>query len=425
MVVSRRLLAPLAVLAALAAAGTAPATQDRDSVRFEVLGQARPAGGYSADVVLHRRHAYLSSHKGGRTCPADGVRVYSLRDPRRPQRIATFGRIPGTWTEKTIVRRISTPSFTGDLAVTSVQACRESAFRGFALYDVTRPGRPRELARVRTDPRGSHEIWLQRVGRRAYVYTAIVASEILTSRNGEPGDPDFRIYEVTRPQQPVLRGGWGAWAALGLVPFHDPTRRLEGNFVHSVVGDGARAYLSYWDLGTVVLDVRDPARPRYVGRTRATENAHSAWLGPRSLLIETHEASGGVATLHRRAATGDPLQLGTFELPDSAIRRGHRARGLAPVSGLDLTDSVHDAKVQGRTALFSWYAQGVVAADISDPRRPRFLARFLPRPEEDPERLLCPRRRCTALWGVDVEGDLVVASDMIGGLWVLKLVGAS
>ena len=420
MVVGRRLLAVFAALAGLAAAGAALATQDGRGTRFEVLGQIRPPAAYSGDVVLHRRHAYLSSHRGGASCPVDGVGIYSLRDPRRPRRIATFARIPGTWTEKTIVRPVSTPAFTGDLAVTSVQSCREGAFRGFALYDVTRPGRPRELARVRTDPRGSHEIWLQPVGRRAYVYTAIIASEILSSSNGTPGEPDFRIYEVTRPRQPVLRGGWGAWAALGLVPFHDPAKRLEGNFVHSVVGDGTRAYLSYWDLGTVVLDVRDPARPRYLGRTRETDNAHSAWLGPRGLLIETHEASGGVATLHRRGA-GDPVQLGTFELPDAVIRRGHRVRGLSPVSGLDLTDSVHDAKVQGSTALFSWYAQGVVAADVSNPQEPRFLARFLPRPGEDRERLLCPGRRCTAVWGVDVEGDLVVASDMVSGLWVLRL----
>ena len=103
------------------------------------------------------------------------------------------------------------------------------------------------------------------------------------------------------------------------------------------------------------------------------------------------------------------------------LRRGQRARGVFPVSGLDLTDSVHDAKVQGDTALFSWYAQGVVAADVSDPTRPRFLTRFLPRPGDDPEKLLCPGRRCTAVWGVDLEGDLVVASDMVSGLWVLRL----
>lgn len=115
------------------------------------------------------------------------------------------------------------------------------------------------------------------------------------------------------------------------------------------------------------------------------------------------------------------MPLGRLELPSAVVSAGHRARGLHPVSGLDLTDSVHDAKVQGDLALFSWYGQGVVAVDVSSPSRPRFLTRFLPPAAKDPEQLLCPGRRCVAVWGVDVDGDLVVASDMLGGLWVLRL----
>jgi len=418
--VAHRLL--VAVIVALAVAGVALAARSQPETRFEVLAHAPAPGGYSGDVVLHRGHAYLSSHRGTGACATQGVRVFSLADPKRPRRLAAFGRIPGTWTEKTIVRRVETASFRGELAVTSVQACAPGSFQGFALYDVTRPARPRELARVRTDPRGSHEIWLQPVGSRAFVYTAIVASEFRSSPDGRtPGEPDFRIFDVTDPRKPVVVGGWGAWRELGIVPFSDPSNRLEGSLVHSVIGDGTRAYLSYWDLGTVVLDVSKPARPRYLGRTRGeVDNTHSAWLGRNGLLVETHETRGGTATFYRRGA-GDPVRLSTFALPDAVVRQGHRVRGIAPVSGLDLSDSVHDAKLQGSLALFSWYGQGVVAADVSDPRRPRFLARFLSRPEPDPERLLCPGQRCTAVWGVDVEGETIVASDLIGGLWVLRL----
>ena len=121
-----------------------------------------------------------------------------------------------------------------------------------------------------------------------------------------------------------------------------------------MVGDGTRAYLSYWDLGTVVLDVSTPARPRYLGRTHgAVDNSHSAWLGREGLLVETHEASGGTATFFRRTA-GDPVRLSKFALPDAVIRQGHRVAGIAAVSGLELSDSVHDAKLQGSLALFSW-----------------------------------------------------------------------
>lgn len=420
MAMGRRLLA--VGLIGLSLAGAALATRDERGARFEVLGHAATPGGYSGDVDLHRGHAYLSSHKGASSCRAQGVRVFSVANPRLPKRVATFGRIPGTWTEKTIVRHVETPGFRGELAVVSVQACGEGSFQGFVLYDVTRPARPRELARVRTDPRGSHEIWLQPVGRRAYVYTAIVASEFRSSPDGiTPGKPDFRIFDVSEPRSPAQVGSWGAWQELGIAPFADPTNRLEGNFVHSVTGDETRAYLSYWDLGTVVLDVTRPAAPRYLGRTRGdVDNTHSAWLGRKGLLVETHEAVGGTATLYRRTA-GDPVRLSTFRLPDAVIRQGHSVRGIAPVSGLDLTDSVHDAKLSGSLALFSWYGQGVVAADVSDPRQPRFLARFLARPEADPEKLLCPGHRCVAVWGVDVEGETIVASDLIGGLWVLRL----
>ena len=417
--VAAALVLPLAlgVGAALARQGTSTGAS------FEVLGHVRPAGLYAGDVVLHRGHAYLSSHKGRTACPAEGVRVYDVRAPRRPRLVGTFGRIPGTWTEKTIVTRVATPRFSGDLAVSSVQGCTQAAFRGFVLVDVTRPGRPRELARVRTDPRGSHEIWLAARGAKAYVYTAIIASEIISSPGGQPGEADFRIFDVSNPRAPREVGSWGAWDVLGIVPFRPGASRVDGNFVHSVITNDAatRAYLSYWDLGTVILDVSDPSLPRYLGRTGATENAHSAWLGRGGLLVETHEETGGVPTFHDVTNPAGPRRLGELQLPREVLARGLRWRGAGPVTGLELQDSVHDAKVVGSLGLFSWYSQGVVAADLSNPREPRYLARFLPRAAADREQLICPDRPCAAVWGVDVEGDLVAASDLVSGLWLLRL----
>ena len=404
------------------------------SAAFEVLAHVDPGGGYGGDVVLHDQIAYLSSHRGSDTCFAAGVRVFDLHDPRQPRRVATFADgvsapvLAESWTEKTVVRTVATPSFTGTLAVTSVQACspREGGFQGFALYDVSRPANPRRLALVRTEPRGSHEIWLQRRGARVYVYTAITASEIRSSPDGDtPGEPDFRIYDVSDPRSPMEVGGWGAWKELGLRPFEPGAGPLDGNFVHSVLGNaaGTRAYLSYWRLGTVILDVSDPTRPRYLGRTRGdTANTHSAWLDERrNLLVETHERTGGRPIFYRLRGSGDPVALATLTLPRRLLTEGHRRGGLSPVSGITLTDSVHDAKLDGTTAYLSWYSQGVVAADISDPTKPKVIARFLPRPGKDPERLLCPDHPCVAVWGMDIGPDYVVAADMISGLWVLKL----
>ena len=441
----RRSLVALALaLLLVGGASAGPRAPLAPSPRFEVLGHLNPGGGYHADVWAHRGFAYLSSHRGGE-CRAAGVRVVDVRSPRRPRRVASFadGRsepLAGeSWTEKTIVRRVSTPSFSGDLAVTTFQACSRGALQGFGLYDVTNPASPERLAIVRTQPRGSHEIWLHARGDRVYVYTAIIYSELLSSPDYDPrtrtartpGDPDFRIYDVTAPTQPREVGSWGAWRSLRV----DPTRGLgaaggaaAANFVHSVITNaaGTRAFLSYWDLGTVILDIRDPTRPRYLGRTRfasgSVGNAHSAWLGRRErLLIQTHETQNGRPVLYDVSRPTRPVRLAEVRLPSSVLAAGRRQPAAARHDAFSLRDSVHDPKIRGNRAFFSWYGQGVVLADIANPRKPRFLARFLPRATPDHGEMLCEGHSCRSVWGVYVDGDVVYASDMLSGLWVLRL----
>ena len=387
-----------------------------------------PGGGFNADVFTHGKFAYLASWglnvNTPAVCPSRGVRVYDLQDPRQPALVATFAdalsepALAGTWTEKVIVRRVRTPSFKGDLAVTSVQHCLDGAFRGFALYDVTDPSSPRRLALYATEPEtgGSHEIWLARKGRHAYVYTAIPFSELETSADGTmPGRPDFRIIDVSDPRNPTVVGEWGAWQELGLRPDQglgaDPIR-----LVHSVITDprATRAYLSYWDLGTVILDISEPTNPTYLGRTPyasdAEGNAHSAALDRRrKLLIETDEdfslASGageevgwGYARIFDVSKVGAPVQRGAVKLPSTTQVPAPRAGVL----------SVHDPKLRGNRVYFSWYAEGVVVVDISDPANPALIAQFVP--PTNP-----------AVWGVFLTRQFVLASDINNGLYVLRL----
>jgi hypothetical protein len=385
--------------------------------RIRPLGHAYPGGGYSADVFVHRGLAYLSSYHG-RTCPAQGVRVYDLASPSRPRRVSTFASgasqlaVRGTWTEKTIVQQVATPSFTGQLAVVSFQNCPgTNSFRGFGLYDVTNGRAPKELSLVHTDPGGSHEIWLQPKGRRAYVYTAIPLAEF----PGRQPSPGFRIYDVTDPRHPVEVGSWIAPASLK----EGKTR----TFVHSVrVNPGAtRAYLSYWNLGTVILDISQPSRPRYLGRTTDAQGAaHSSALSADGkLLIETHETENGRPSLWDVSKPRRPRLLGVFNAPPRLVAAAEKRSG---AGGFML--GVHDPKILGRRAYFSWYTLGVLVADISKPRHPRFVAQFLPPGSRDPEgnadRGICPRTRCTATWGVYATKRYVAASDMVGGLWLFR-----
>jgi hypothetical protein len=407
----------LVVWVAVAAAAAATHAGAAKAPRFKVLGHVTPGNaGYSGDVVGERHYAYLSSRKGEAPsdCPAQGVRVYDLANPRKPRRIAAFARIPGTWTEKTIVRHVHTPGFDGVLAATSVQAC-SNGFGGFVLYDVTHPAKPRRLALVRTEPRGSHEIWLATARGHAWVYTAEAAAEFAAA----PGSFGFHIYDVSHPSKPVEVGGWSACRDLHLCTPLTPQE--PGNdhrvLVHSVITNAAvtRAYLSYWTLGTVILDISNPARPHYLGRTaRGQGNAHSAWLLPgEKMLLETHETLSGRPVVWNVANPAHPVRLATVRLPG---RLGPNGR-FTPQ--LPLEDSVHDPKAVGHFAYFSWYGEGVALFDLKNPRKPRFLTRFRPPPGRDHHGLLCPGGTCTAVWGVFVMPRYVLASDMNSGLWVL------
>jgi hypothetical protein len=406
---------------------------------LRVVANINPGGGYHGDVFAHSDIAYLSSWHGD-DCPGTGVRVIDLATPSRPHHIATFAdaarepEVRGTWTEKTIVREARTAAFRGTLAVTSLQHCDESAFRGFGLYDLTDPRSPKRLALVRTEGvRGSHEIWLENARGRLWVYTAIVRSELLSSPDYDPkartattpGLPDFRIFDVTDPRRPRQVGSWGSWRALGIHP-NDGRGIYPANLVHSVITDDAarRAYLSHWDLGTVILDISTPSRPRYLGRTkpRAGEpqgDAHSAALTNRGrLLIETHETVLGRPSLFDVSNPRKPALLGEIRLP---------AADAAPKPHLPYyAHSVHDPKVLGDHAFFSWYRHGIVVADISRPARPRIVARFVPSAAPDPSGDTCGNGGgpCPFVWGVYPTRDYVLASDMNSGLWVLRFTRA-
>ncbi len=419
--------------------GPAPPQSPRASSKnVKVLGHANP-GGFNGDVVAHRGHAYLGSW-GNFTgtpdfCPAQGVRVYSLFDLASPTLVATFAdgasntALAGSWTEKVIVRHVSTPWFNGELAAVSFQDCEEGGFRGVGLYDVTDPSRPVELDLFETGFAGVHELWLQPRGNRVFVYTAAVFEEVSQFFGGVlDGSPDFRVIDVSDPRHPVKVGEWGAWKELGIDPFPG-LGSFPFNFVHSVIGNesGSRAYLSYWDNGTVILDMSDPASPEYVGRTPypagSEGNAHSAWLARgENVLVQADEdfdsgpfpgieTSWGYTRIFDISDPAAPAQIGTFKMPQTTQ--------FPPPLG---DYSVHDPKVHGSTLYLSYYSNGVVVADIARPEQPRFVAQFLPEPAADPFGFFAPPDvKFPFVWGVYPERNYVLASDINSGLWVFQV----
>lgn len=87
----------------------------------------------------------------------------------------------------------------------------------------------------------------------------------------------------------------------------------------------------------------------------------------------------------------------------------------------------HPLAVNSRYALVSWYSDGIRLVDIRNPSQPREVAAFRP-PSRATDTLRdsadTPAMRLRGMiWGVARTGDLVLASDIGGGLYVLRLEG--
>ena len=85
--------------------------------------------------------------------------------------------------------------------------------------------------------------------------------------------------------------------------------------------------------------------------------------------------------------------------------------------------SIHNTEVNGNRAYSSWYSNGVVALDLSDPTHPALVGQFIP-----PTSNRRPNgigRGPALVWGVAIDPatGILYASEMRGGLWIVKPTG--
>ena len=262
---------------------------------FEVLGH-NDLGSLdtNADVWVHGNFAYVGT--AGGPCTGRGVKIVDVTDLTAPKLIGTVAAREGTSAEDVVVRQVSTPFFTGDLLVAGIQRCSddpaldEQQF-GAEFWDVTNPYDPVKLGEigVANGGGGVHELDLFQRGGNVYALLATPFSEWF---DPVPGG-DFRIVEATDPRHPLQVGEWGAGAHhLAPGPFWG-LGSFGASFAHSAraSADGRFAYVSYWDLGVLVLDISDVTQPRLVERTRFRKNvdgdAHSVseYRTPKRLLL--------------------------------------------------------------------------------------------------------------------------------------------
>jgi hypothetical protein len=418
--------------------------------------------GYNADVWLHERYAYVGSwgfsdyNDGGeqRFCPnpdRSGVAVVDTRDPANPRHVATLRQPPGTSVEDVVVYTAKYgPQAGRDIAVGGIQVCGGSRLdttfkRGLWAWDVTTPSQPVEIGTIGTGccTRGLHELEVQHRAdlKKTFVYASVPASEYpdTTSPNGvrdRAGRGDFRLIDVTDARAPKEVSSWGVKAnptpglpAAGLGSDPDPI------YGHSAEpsADGRTVFVAYWDSGFVNLDVTNPAKPVYRGRTtypaNADGDAHSSQFDETRRLLFTAdedfaktagsqtEKGFGHLRVFDQANPAAPRQIGTYKTPNSSGTQDKKAG--------DYT--IHNPLLVGSDLYVSWYTDGIRVLDTRDPRNVREVANFVPPAANNPVQ---PSQRgtltnATQVWGVayDEQRKLVFASDMNSGLWIIRRTG--
>ncbi|TML16026.1 MAG: hypothetical protein E6G31_02890 [Actinobacteria bacterium] len=393
---------------------------------FKFVGHSDLGGDIDfGDVWAHGDYAYVGSRCGDEALGGGGVRVVDISHPTHPTVASTLVNDEFTRAEDVVVRHVSTPSFTGDLAVVGIQACFGSGHEGevptgLRFFDVTHAAHPQLLSEwdLPAGSIGCHEVDLvQRPDGTVLAGCARNLFDQIDFNTGEQIPGAVKFVDASNPTSPQLAASW----EMPVVPFGG-LGCLPVEFAHSVRFEdgGNAAYVSYWDAGTVHLDLADASAPQIVSNTLIAPpdedgDNHSMTLanGGRWLVINPEDFSPsdcgpgfggyGEAYVYDNADTDNPTFLGTFSTPNSRSTR------------TDGEFTVHNTEdVLGTQFFSSWYSDGIVWWTMAPNGSSHQLGQFVP-PASD-------RFGVPLVWGVylDSSHDLVLASDMGSGLWIVR-----
>src|SRR6266511_415822 len=302
--------------------------------------------GFNADVWKYKNYAYVG-HWGfadwatgnDRFCPSppnSGVAVIDVSDPANPTRVATLQNPTGTSAEDVVVYTAGYGPLAGhDIAAAGIQWCGggrhdPSAIHGLMLWDVTDATHPVQLGFYDSGccTRGVHEFEVESRADlgRTFAYATVPAGSYPDALNPNglrdaAGKGDFRLLDLTDPAHPVYTGR-AAYPANADGDAHSSQYDEDRQLLFSADEDFCKTSGSGIEKGfgyMRVWDFSDPASVHQIGSYRT----------PRSLGTDDQ-------------AAGDFV--------------------------------IHNNFLVGNTVYASWYSDGVLVVDVSNPRAPKEVA---------------------------------------------------
>ncbi len=387
----------------------------------EVLGYhdlgGKPAFKLAMQEVSGRWYLYMGNlwHRGWT--------ILDVTDPTCPEHIAFIPGPENTWTIQiqvaegkmiTALERIA-PGWGG------VEGKEYS--EGFVIWDVSDPGRPRQLGHYRTYSTGTHRNFYD-------------GGSLVHAAGGAPGF-DMKIYQIvdiSDPEKPrEISRFWLPEQAEGAPK---TGARLSCHGPPHVEGD--RAYLSYGAGGAIILDISDRLHPRLVSQLvfQGISNHHGIHtflpLPRRKLALVNDEAINengeedlnlaGIVDLRDEKA---PRLLSLFPQPlppsETGLKNFFEKGGrFGPHNQYHPN---HQPCLEDRDdiAYLTYFNAGLRIYDIRDPRTPKEIAYFIPpdpkvRIGTKPSRLVAQTEDVL----VDRRGCIYI-SEKNQGIYILRL----
>jgi len=414
---------------------------------LQLVGHSALLGrGMNAALAIAGHYAYVGSRTDG-THPNAGVLVVDIANPAAPRVVSQIGppaegNIGETSRELRVWPRQHLLIVENFACSPLLHACAQgvAVTPTFRCYDIAgRSAANPRLVATYYPPRLPHEFYLWadplRPGR-ALLY-------ITTPYLNRAGD-QLLVIDLSRARAGVVTEV-ASWA----LPIPDPDAYA---YLHSLSlsPDGHRAYLADLGGGVMVADTSDLARalpgPAIRLVTPVANRAH--WGNPgahsavklfgRPYVFVTDEVYGTFAGL--AGAEGCPwgwtrvLDVRDEQRPVVVAQyklAPYNDAGYCPAVPRDRESfasySAHNPTLTPHLAFVSWHSGGLQAIDLSDPRRPRQAARYLPAPlpavaTEDPA--LSAGRDKVVMWSYPIIRDgLIYVVDIRNGLYVLRYHG--
>jgi len=364
---------------------------------FEPLGEVAVSGARDAAVHHDGDIVYVAGQ--------DGFGVVDISDPSEPTMIAERREIETEGDAPLADIWDLWPS--GDrLAVVGPAVYNPSAPSGVALFDISDPTNPEQVAFHPTDH---------------YIHNSFFAEDTIYLTGSGLDDWPLVMVDVS-DDEPQEVGRWSPLAYDEKWADVVPSLRL----LHDVYVQDGIAYLLYWDAGTWVVDVSEPQSPEVLSAVMDYSlddlldiSAETAQLVTRTVPGNHHYAqvdeTGDIMVVGREAWTvtdtdgiiSEPGTLlggpGGLTLWD--VSEPRQPRYLADISAPESFNAsrngwfttAHNCDIVGDRLYASWYFGGVTVHDISEPSAPERIA-WWRNPEE------------ASFWTAQAAGDVFVAS---------------